>query len=508
MKRWITLLVAVLVSANVALFLPLWTGDAEITQVYAEHAAAGRWFEFNAGERTAGVTSPAWLLLLSMLHRLGGATFAAYGTKVLALSLLVTTALLVVRIGRAIDHPRAGVVAAALFLLDPTIAAHALTGLEGALAAAVLAAGTLNLLAPPNATWRRVGTLAATMALALLTRLEIALVLAASACVATSIDAPRVRRVDVLFAVVIAAVISLPWFLFQHRLTGHFLPTSGMSRLWLARRSGWHLGPLTLHGALLLRLCGTYAPFAVGTAIAVKSAASGARRAAVLVLATQVALVVVLDVAVIGGRGYLRYFLPCFPAYFLLGALGLAALDEARARRGGRAWSTFALAWMAIAFVTDFTLRARDLGDYVPHRAHLAAPTERSGATDALLAHLGAPAAGPVRLAVTEVEMRRALDDRVVVLSLDGRVDPALVQLVDPASGCPDVARYLVLRQADYVHAERACDCPQSVLCALERHAARPDVVPGSAVHEAGLEFVFTGWDWTWRVERGVAGPR
>jgi hypothetical protein len=195
--------------------------------------------------------------------------------------------------------------------------------------------------------------------------------------------------------------------------------------------------------------------------------------------------------------------LPCFPAYFLLGALGLALAFDERTSAKLRVLLPCGVAWMMLAFVIDFGLRARDLGDYVPMRAHLAAPRERTQNSDALIEKLRATGPLPIRLAVTEVEMRRALDERFVVLSLDGRVDPALVQLIDRRTGCPDVARYLVLRRADYVHAERACDCPESVPCTLERSLAEPGAGPGKVVHTAGLDFVFTGWDSTWR----VAGP-
>ena len=54
------------------------SGDAMIHFVYAENAAAGRWFQFNPGEISAGSTSIIYTVALALLVRAVGLPAAFY----------------------------------------------------------------------------------------------------------------------------------------------------------------------------------------------------------------------------------------------------------------------------------------------------------------------------------------------------------------------------------------------------------------------------------------------
>ena len=474
---------------DVAIYLPRWTGDAEIHQVYAEHAAAGHWFEFDLGRTSTGVTSPLWFLLSTALLRMGGVVFASYALKAIALGAFATTTWLLARLGERIAGKRVGFITAAFFVADPTIAAHALTGLECGLGALLIVAGTLVAI-EGGATRARVVGWSALSAMAILTRPELVLAIAPSAIVLAA--RRRTTRIhDALVALSIFVVAIGPYFLAQYRLTGELAPTSGMSRLLLARRDAFVLGPLALHGRLLRRVFGSYAP--VGASLLVAAVTWRRRSIEVRMLLAQALAMLAFVTLAADGHGALRYFTPCFPASFLICAL---VVDEARER--WQCTTAFALSWMACAFAIDLGLRARDLDGYVAHHDHAHAPEERAAFTAAMLDRLGFTASPPARIAVTEVQLRWRVDERIDVLSLDGRVDRLLVALTPTSTGCPDVARYLVIRRADYVQAEHGCDCPASLVCALEHDEARR--VIGDVVHHDGLDFVWTGHEHTWRI--------
>jgi len=64
-------------------YFSMYAGDAEIHLVYAEHAAQGNFFEFNNGEKSAGVTSPGYMLLLALLYVVFPATLVPLAVKLI-----------------------------------------------------------------------------------------------------------------------------------------------------------------------------------------------------------------------------------------------------------------------------------------------------------------------------------------------------------------------------------------------------------------------------------------
>ena len=80
----------------------------------------------------------------------------------------------------------------------------------------------------------------------------------------------------------------------------------------------------------------------------------------------------------------------------------------------------------------------------------------RAALTGEFLSDLGADG-DHTTIAVTEVQLRYFLDDRVTVLSLDGRTSADILRYVDPISGVPDFGRYFADARPDYVHVRQWC---------------------------------------------------
>ena len=212
---------------------------------------------------------------------------------------------------------------------------------------------------------------------------------------------------------------------------------------------------------------------------------------------------------VVGAEAFGRYFLPLFPFFFLAGVAGLGGRGEERAEVGSLALqrgseaeerakaldyeprSSFpllprspapllfvlaAVLLLAIPSALDYTRRLGP-GRFAPERALdvirgpadrryyaanvpflIGAPARRAAATDEFLSDLGAAGADDVSVAVTEVQLRYFLDERVTVLSLDGRTSADILRYVDSRSGVPDFGRYFEDARPDFVHVRQWCE--------------------------------------------------
>ncbi len=120
--------------------LPYAAEDAYITFRYAENAAKGLGFVYNAGERVMGYTSPAWTAWLAAGAALGVDTFAWARAWGLVLS-LVAFGLVVRTLDREDGVGRVPAWAFGLFFaVFPLFSAHAVLGMETSLFLAALAA--------------------------------------------------------------------------------------------------------------------------------------------------------------------------------------------------------------------------------------------------------------------------------------------------------------------------------------------------------------------------------
>lgn len=526
-------------------------GDAQVHLAIAEAFAAGHPFQFNpGGEIVVASTSPFWTMLLALYFRLAG----PWTPVLLALTAVVfwlSAGYMLYLAARDLWGMR-GVALAGVVLLwlgHTTLVANALGGLENVAAALqLLLLYYVVVQRPPTAdrrqptearpTMRRYGIIGLLLGWALLTRPDsglFALLLVGlglplrwpSFGVRRSQTSGRSAVGGLLLVILVAAAVILPWFAYQYVLTGRLLTDSSIARLYNGRMGALPLIPdlLYLHPKALVSLATAFLPLAVGFLATAGALAgrfirpNGSRLDLYRALFPQVAAILLVSAGVgfytfvVGAEAFGRYFLPLFPFFFLTGIHGLTLIYRLLLAAGRRRSAVILLALAAVFLVATGALDAyRRLGPgrYAPQRALdviygpanrryyaanvpflVAAPAHRAALTDEFLADLGAPPTGDVSIAVTEVQLRYFLDERVTVLSLDGRTSADILIYVDPATGVPDFERYFLDARPDFVHANQWCavggwlagvlpsPIAENLVCVWERRAAT--MAPGDS---------------------------
>lgn len=195
--------------------------DTYIHFVYARNLAEHGKLMFNSpNEKGVGTSSPLWVLLLAAGYRAGiPLHLLAKGLGIGALIILAAALYLLLRPLWGTIAALGGALAA---ILSGPVVWFALSGMETTL---FLALGLGALLAYRTERWLWVGIL---FGLLTLTRPEgLALALAIG-----FLEIGRRRSVPrhlVMAAILCTAIVS-PWFIYLYLRTGHFLPTSGLSK--------------------------------------------------------------------------------------------------------------------------------------------------------------------------------------------------------------------------------------------------------------------------------------
>jgi hypothetical protein len=507
------LALAALCAANVLPRAGRFSGDAMIHLGLAERAAAGAWWEFNPGEIASATTSPAWTALAAALLRLGGFALALPILSLVSLAALALAALLVRRLALRLGagDPAASL-GALLFAALPGVASNAPLAMENtAFAAAALA--FLLLVSSPGRV-DRAGPAAACGALlgaCVLLRPE-GVVLAIGAAVALR-DTPGRGRMARGAALALAAVAVVAPVAYLHwRVTGRWLPGSGLSRVMAARRdpSSLHLvGPLWLYLAAPARLLVHFPLLWLALEGArPPSLHPTTRRALVATLCAGFALYTLVTGAAHVAR--LTQWL-----WAILAALAAAGLARqlARAADGDRSRGR----WLAGMFVAHVTIGLAET------LARWRSPSQGSGGLDGptLLHAIDGRRARTDRLlralcaggccregerpavALVEVQRRLTLDGRVSVASLDGVTAPvgadAPAVTFDPATGCPRLDRALGHRRVIGLLEDPGAQLGRCVSPALARALSEARSRPENAP---------TGWRWDGALHTWIRGCR
>ncbi len=109
--------------------------DAFITFRYAQNMISGHGLVYNPGEAVPGTTTPVYALLMTALGLLAGGTDAPFPTISVIVNALADslTCWLLVKLGEALDHRRAGLSAAIVWAIAPWSVTFAIGGLETSL---------------------------------------------------------------------------------------------------------------------------------------------------------------------------------------------------------------------------------------------------------------------------------------------------------------------------------------------------------------------------------------
>jgi hypothetical protein len=243
--------------------------------------------------------------------------------------------------------------------------------------------------------------------------------------------APSLRR-SILTLIPLVLIAGALLF-FHHHATGYWLPASGRARILAGQRESWALGPLSLSWKPL-RLLAAYLPLSIGWLygcwwIARRRLPSENRP--ILILAATISVTfIVLYSTVLGAAHLGRYLIFVMPFVVAIAVLAAQAWAASRSRALRVGALALASLWLAAVFAVEaFQRRALGLPSELTHA--MRAPAERAHFSDHLEALLGHPTKRPIVLALHEVQLRDWLDDRFVVRSLDGRIDPLLLRYAD-----------------------------------------------------------------------------
>jgi arabinofuranosyltransferase len=147
-RRWIqpAFLISLLAIAARLVPGPRVIDDAYITFRYARNLLAGNGLVFNPGEAVFGTTTPLYTLLMATIGAFGGGANAAFPTIALVVNALADglTCWLLILLGDALGHRRAGIAAALVWAVAPMSVTFAIGGMETSIFIA-LATGTFYL---------------------------------------------------------------------------------------------------------------------------------------------------------------------------------------------------------------------------------------------------------------------------------------------------------------------------------------------------------------------------
>lgn len=106
--------------------------DAHITFRYARNILAGRGFVYNPGEAIQGTTTPLYTLLLTLVGLTTGGSEAPFPTLAVIINSLADalTCWLLIKIGRRLEHPLAGLAAGLIWAVAPFSVTFAIGGME------------------------------------------------------------------------------------------------------------------------------------------------------------------------------------------------------------------------------------------------------------------------------------------------------------------------------------------------------------------------------------------
>jgi hypothetical protein len=469
----VKLILLLIMIAHPLFYFTMYSGDAEIHLVYARNAAAGHFFEFNLGEKSAGATSPGYMMLLSGMFELFPETYVPFLVKLISiLAWYVFLVAVFILSNKLIRNNRWAWTATLIVSLMPGTVYNATLGMENGIFGAILLIWFLLVIRWNWFTDRRtrrsreitLGMLLGLlcwirpegfilMAIALLFRFVVLLRIepASSGSILVS-----VRRVLVVMAPIV--LLCSLYFYFHYSQTGSLLPTSGMSRIMAGGQGSLQLGSLAINPKFA-RFMVYYFPITISMLIGVlfgffrKIRLNVSSRYYVF-LALILALFFALYSTILGAHHLSRYTIFLIPIISIFSAMGAKWIAENW--RVSPKWKVALASSLSVVlcvlFCGEIYARYHSGSNYPVGELWevMDAPDVRDEFSDELYEALGLSSKLPVSLAYQEVQIRYWLDERFIVRSLDGRVDAMLLDFVDE-QGNYDHIGYIEARDIDYI---------------------------------------------------------
>jgi hypothetical protein len=434
-----------------------YAGDSQVHLVYGENAAQGRFFEFNPGEKSPGVTSPGYMLMIASFFKIAPDNLVPAMVKVMNLLIWYGLLITVFLIARRLMESNAWAFVVALVAgLLPGSVYNSTIGMENGIFAFlvflwVYLAVRDGWFTTSDSSSERIKyelVMGGLMGLACWIRPEgfivAAIALSYRALMSmgsrSSVSSTIVR--SAAFLVTFSILAALLGY-FHYSQTGYLVPTSGVSRILMSRiaSDSFELGPIFVSIKFAVRLA-QYFPLTilwlVGNWVLIKGlGVSKESNGALGFLAVLSWSGFILYSTIFGAVHLSRYVIFIMPAMVLVAvhaAKWLWSLDLPKSQPLPNNVLRGTLVVLAIAlggvFLVETDLRTR-LDSQASLWKSMRAPSQRENFSDQLFQLLGQPQELPISVAMQEVQARYWLDDRFVVRSLDGRVDPALLKYVD-----------------------------------------------------------------------------
>jgi hypothetical protein len=258
------------------------------------------------------------------------------------------------------------------------------------------------------------------------------------------------------------------------------------------------LGALTFDPAFAKRLV-AYLPLTSLYVVGLRTSPTGSPRSQIKLFLDALLCVFFVIYTLAGAPHLARYLVFLMPVLAIgaaRGAMRLWRLEKPLPR-----WLLAIAASLTVVVNVVEHARRRDLYPSGQLAAAIAAPAHRRTRTDDLLGLLGEPAKRPVVVALESVQIRYVLDDRIVVRSLDGRVDRRLFRFV--GRGTVDHIGYLRAREAAFL-----LDAPNYNRVANEWSLAKlNELHPHDAADRGGLRFQRVSGARFWSVRDEQARP-
>ena len=429
------------------LYSGIFLGDAQIHLVYGSNAAEGRYFEFNPGEKSAGVTSPAYMILLALPFKaLPNASLVPMVVKGMSILSWYILALLVYHVAKALlqDPAWTWLVTLTAGLL-PGSAYNATTGMENGLFGVLVLLCTHLLIRwqclanVPLWTLPREITLGMLLGMACWIRPE-GLIVSAIVVLYRAFLFRRsfadlgdaMRRSAPLVIVLMLFVASLAMFHFSQ--TGKWLPDSGVARMVASWSRSFYLGPIMITPKVAIRFVYYFpltALWLVGNWLILGRRVSASSSSMLTLMLVITWTFFALYSSILGATHLARYMIFVMPFVVVVTGLGGMWL--------WRKWTVIlptrlrSVTFISIAiilagvFVYESALR-RKMGQHTELAELMRAVDSRKQHSDDLYRQMGEPSALPISILCQEVQIRLWLDERFVVRSTDGRVDAVLLR--------------------------------------------------------------------------------
>lgn len=435
------------------IYIGNYAGDSQVHLIYGENASHGNFFEFNPGEKSPGVTSPGYMLFIGALFKLS--PDIAVPAIVKASNILFWYAFLVVffLVAKRLLQSRIWAWAATLAAgLLPGSVYNATIGMENGIFAFVV---FLWILVAVRSGWFDISTkedknlrseliLGSLLGLGCWIRPEGFIV--AGIAVSFRTFGSLYSRQAVTATLFRSAVFLIPFLAvtgglvyFHFSQTGHLIPTSGVSRILSSNIAAdtLRIGQFFVSPKFAIRLA-QYFPLTILWLVANWLLITGRGnllgfRGPVGFLALLFWTLFILYSTILGSTHLARYIIFVIPALVLVAMIGAKWLWASwkppliPALPAGRAVVVvgFVLA-LGVIFSFETNLRL-GLDSQASLWKSMTAPEERRAFSDELFNRLGQPADLPISIGLQEIQARYWLDERFVVRSLDGRVDPILL---------------------------------------------------------------------------------